>query len=137
MTEELHQWVQGWFEKGDHDLRAAEVILQSEDAPFDVICFHTQQCIEKYLKGFLTFHQQDIRRTHDLVSLNAECSRVDPSFDTWEEICEQLTGYAVESRYPDDFAEYSAEEAEHAFAAATRFRAFIREKLESDEENSG
>lgn len=136
MNEELQQWVQGWFDKGEHDLRAAEVILHSDDAPYDMVCFHTQQCVEKYLKGFLTFHQEEVQRTHDLVNLNATCSRIDPSFNQWEEICEQLTDYAIETRYPDDLVEYSAEEAENAFASATRFRDFIKDKIVFNAENS-
>ena len=95
-----------------------------------MVCFHAQQCVEKYLKGFLTFHDQEVRRAHDLVSLVVECSRIDPSFAEWEEACEQLTGYAVETRYPDEFFEYSAEEAEEAISSATRFREFVRNRLE-------
>jgi len=133
MTEELQQWIQGWFKKGEHDLRAAEIILGSEDPPCDVVCFHAQQCVEKYLKGFLTYHQQTIRRTHDLVSLNAECSQIDPSFNEWEEIFERLTDYAVETRYPDDVVEYSVEEAKEAFEEAARVKNFIINKVELDQ----
>ena len=128
MNDQLRQWVQGWFDKGEHDLRAAEILLQSDEAPCDVICFHAQQCVEKYLKGFLTLHQQSIQRTHDLVNLNAECCRIDASFQQWEEACEQLTDYAVEARYPDDLLEYSESDAEQAVTSATQFRDFITDK---------
>lgn len=136
MNDELQQWVQGWLDKGEHDLRAAEIILDADDAPYDMACFHAQQCVEKYLKGFLTFHQQEVQRTHDLVNLNAACSQIDSSFHQWEEVCEQLTDYAVDTRYPDDFVEYTAAEAQKAFASATQLRDFIKDKIVFHTENS-
>ncbi|MCH8295741.1 HEPN domain-containing protein [Candidatus Poribacteria bacterium] len=123
------RWILEWLRKGDNDLRAAGAILLLEDAPFDVVCFHTQQCVEKYLKGFLTFYQKEVRRTHDLVSLLGECNQIDSSFAEWEEVCEQLTSYAIEARYPAEFSEYSVEEAEDAVSSATRFKAFVRDKI--------
>ena len=51
------KWVKEWFRKGDNDLKNAEIVIQSDDPPTDTICFHAQQCAEKYLKGFLTLHR--------------------------------------------------------------------------------
>jgi HEPN domain-containing protein len=53
------KWVLIWFEKGDHDLQTIEGIYHLENPPLDMVCFHAQQCVEKYLKGFLTFHRRE------------------------------------------------------------------------------
>ena len=74
------RWVMEWFKKGDHDLRAAEAILRLQDPPLDIVCFHAQQCVEKYLKGFLSFYEIEVLRTHDLVELLTKCGNIDPSF---------------------------------------------------------
>jgi HEPN domain-containing protein len=123
------RWVMEWFEKGDRDLRAAEAMLHLEDPLPDIACFHAQQCVEKYLKGFLSFHDIEVRRTHDLVELLTECGNIDPSFIEWEEVCRSLTIYAIAPRYPDSSREYLAEEGEDAVSLATRLKEFVRSKI--------
>jgi len=46
-----------WIRKAENDLVAAEHLLTVRPhTPYDTICFHAQQCAEKYLKAFLVFH---------------------------------------------------------------------------------
>ena len=46
------RWVRQWIEKAEGDLRNAEHTLTLEqDCPLDTVCFHAQQCAEKYLKA--------------------------------------------------------------------------------------
>lgn len=42
-----------WFNKGNNDLIAGSHILTMPEPPTDIVCFHSQQAAEKYLKGFL------------------------------------------------------------------------------------
>lgn len=43
-----------WVSKAENDLRAAVETLRVErNCPTDTICFHAQQCVEKYLKALL------------------------------------------------------------------------------------
>ena len=68
--------VRRWVEKAEHDLRNAEYVLGlAEDCPTDTVCFHCQQCVEKYLKALLIHHGIDFPRTHDLVVLLNLASR--------------------------------------------------------------
>lgn len=42
--------VQEWVAKAENDLLAATLLLKlGRQAPADAICFHAQQCAEKYL----------------------------------------------------------------------------------------
>lgn len=43
-----------WIKKAEGDLKTAEHALTlKERCPFDTVCFHAQQCAEKYLKALL------------------------------------------------------------------------------------
>ena len=127
------RWVLDWFKKADSDLRAAEVLIRVEEPSADIVCFHTQQCVEKYLKGFLSFHETEFAKTHDLVELLIGCEDIDPSFTKWEAICRSLTIYAVASQYPDDPHEYSVTEAEEAISHANDIKDFVRRKVRLEE----
>ena len=43
-----------WIVKADNDLKAVKYMMAMEDAPLDVLSFHCQQAVEKYLKAYLT-----------------------------------------------------------------------------------
>lgn len=125
------KWVKEWFRKGDNDLKNAEIVIQSDDPPTDTICFHAQQCAEKYLKGFLTLHDIAAEKTHDLVVLNNLCCKIDQEFGNIEDFCEQLTGYSVEVRYPVGFYDYTVDEAKEALEIAGKIRRFVLKKVEN------
>lgn len=68
--------------------------------PTETICYHCQQCAEKYLKGFIALNGGEIPRIHDLVALNKRCCEYDYSFEAIENQCIDLTDYGVQMRYP-------------------------------------
>jgi len=43
-----------WIVKADNDIKAVKYLIVMEDAPLDVLSFHCQQAVEKYLKAYLT-----------------------------------------------------------------------------------
>jgi HEPN domain-containing protein len=50
--------VKMWIRKAESDLKTSIHSLKIKpDPPFDTICFHAQQCAEKYLKAYLTYHE--------------------------------------------------------------------------------
>lgn len=56
-----------WVAKAENDLKnAAYTLGMGEDCPTDTICFHAQQCIEKYIKALLVLRGIDFPKTHDL-----------------------------------------------------------------------
>ncbi len=61
-----------WVTKAESDLRAATYLLEPRARrPTDVVCFHAQQCAEKYTKALLTFQGTDFPKTHDIERLIA------------------------------------------------------------------
>ena len=62
--------VREWVQKAENDLKnAVNTLKMGEDCPTDTVCFHAQQCVEKYLKAFLVSRDIDFPRTHDIGDL--------------------------------------------------------------------
>ena len=55
-----------WLTRSEHDLRVARYLLTMPDPPPESVGFHAQQCAEKALKAYLTFHRVSFERRHDL-----------------------------------------------------------------------
>ncbi len=119
-----------WMKKGDNDLKAVEHLLEFEDAPTDIITFHCEQAVEKYLKAYLTFVNIRVKKTHDLESILNLCIEKDKEFETLDrEKISELTFYGVEVRYPDDFYEPTIEEAKETVEIARKVKEFIIKKI--------
>jgi HEPN domain-containing protein len=118
--------VADWFRKASHDLQAARQLLASPDPLTDVICFHAQQAAEKCLKAFLVFHAVLAVKTHDLSICIMRCSEIDTASSRFDDAADTLTPYAVASCYPDDFYEYSVEDAKEALTLAEEICSFVR-----------
>ena len=89
-----------WLLKAERDIDSAELLLNGK--LYDTAIYHTQQCAEKALKGFLAFKRQPIQKTHDLVVLVKMCEKLDVDFDDILSQAYGLKGLDVEYRYPDD-----------------------------------
>lgn len=127
---EVRQVVRGWIQKAEHDLKNAEHTLTLDDAscPFDTVCFHAQQSVEKYFKALLTLKNVSFPKTHDLTELFALIPKTVPLQITMDQLAE-LSPYAVESRYPGEWEPLSREEADHAVDVAKQLRLVIRDHL--------
>jgi HEPN domain-containing protein len=125
-NEKVIKVVREWIEKAENDLKNATYTLKmGEDCPTDTTCFHTQQCVEKYLKAFLTFKRIDFPKTHDvgeLLSMISESAR--PQLVVEEQ--RRLTAYATVTRYPGDYEPIPLAEARSAVAIARRVRKTLR-----------
>ena len=121
-----------WMAKADNDLRSAAHLLKMKDCPTDTVCFHAQQCVEKYLKALLVAQGIQFRKTHDLRELLALLpSRLRPSLDNSEQ--DRLTEYATVTRYPGNYEPISLTEARQAVKTARRVRREVRKILEKKE----
>jgi HEPN domain-containing protein len=123
--------VRKWFAKADNDIRTAEFSLGMESAPYEIICFHAQQCAEKYLKGLLVFHDTDFSKTHIIAVLISMCAKLYPSIKAELSGAEALSVYAVESRYPVDMDDTTTENAAvEAISMAKKVSRAVLSRLE-------
>lgn len=126
---DLLDLVRQWVEKAEHDLINAEYMLTLGDGcPFDTVCFHAQQCVEKHLKALLTLRRIPFPKTHDLAELLA-LAPSDICLDLPLDEVTDLTPYAVETRYPGLWEPLTVEEARGAVLAARKFQAAVRQYL--------
>ena len=125
-NEHVIKVVREWIEKAENDLKnAAYTLKMGEDCPTDTTCFHAQQCVEKYLKAFLTLKRIDFPKTHDVGELMALISKYIRLQLTVEEQ-RRLTDYATITRYPGDYESIPLSEAWRAVAIAGRARKDVR-----------
>ena len=117
-----------WIEKAEGDYIATQKLLPTTNPQlYDIICFHAQQCIEKYLKAWLQEANVPIPRTHNLEELLALIVPTLPTWSKWQRDFKIITEYAVESRYPGDSA--TADNTQHAMHICDTVRQAVRTLL--------
>lgn len=120
-----------WIEKAENDRRNAEFVLTMEfHCPTDTICYHCQQCAEKYLKALLAFRGTSFPRTHDVILLANLVH--DSSLDACSDDLHLLNRYSVETRYPGDWEPISKSEAAKAVESAARICSAVKNLLPPD-----
>jgi HEPN domain-containing protein len=105
-----HEFAIEWLHKAKNDLLAAKAVLKSEYGITDIPCFHAQQTVEKALKGFLTYNHISFSKTHDLMIILAQVIKITPELEKYRNVCEELSTFAVDIRYPGGISEPPAEE---------------------------
>ncbi|MBK7782542.1 MAG: HEPN domain-containing protein [Ardenticatenia bacterium] len=117
-----------WVTKAEGDFATARRENRVRKQPnYDAVCFHAQQCAEKYLKAYLQESGSPVPRTHSLAQL---VGLVPSTFEAWRDSLDRLDRYAVEFRYPGDLADRS--DARNAFMTVKLFRTFARAVLGVD-----
>lgn len=120
----VHEWV----EKAESDFQGAKMwSRQKKHFSPDKLCWDCQQCVEKYLKAFLTRHRVPFERIHNLDELHALCLPVDPDFRLIKGALDKADICQPKIRYPGNSV--SEQDARDAFAATKELRKFIRAKL--------
>jgi HEPN domain-containing protein len=90
--------VKRWIFLADGDLKTAEDELSVPEPFTNTICFHSQQCVEKYLKAYLSFVGKSFRKTHDISELIELCKEIDEEFEILYSLnATKLTRYAIET----------------------------------------
>ncbi len=101
-----------WFEMAKKDIKSAEILFQHE-ADNGIICFHSQQAIEKYLKGFLIKTTGELQEGHSLVKLCKKAVAYDKVLNDFIKDMAFVNTYYIETRYPaEDPLIVSKEDAE-------------------------
>jgi HEPN domain-containing protein len=102
MNAEVREWVQKAEE--DYSVAVREMRVRRNPA-YNAVCFHAQQCLEKYLKASLARGGRPFPRTHDLEVLLGECIVEYPLWSAMQADLKRLSRYAVQFRYPGESAD--------------------------------
>jgi len=126
----IHTVAQEWASKAENDLKnAIHTLKLGRDCPTDTVCFHAQQCVEKYLKAFLVLSEIEFPRTHDIEVLILLLPKRLGGFLTIEEQ-RRLTEYATVMRYPGPYEPIPLSEAKRAVKLAQSVRHKILKLME-------
>lgn len=118
-----------WVARAEEDAAVAERESRVRKHPSSgAVCYHAQQCIEKYLKAFLQEMQLPIPKTHDLHALLALCG-----MDRFGAVVDRdglvaLSRYATLFRYPGELA--TRADAKQAILHMRRYRKVLRNHLD-------
>ncbi|MGA2441998.1 MAG: HEPN domain-containing protein [Tepidisphaeraceae bacterium] len=116
------------MQKAEGDYDVVLLLLRSRKRTrYDPMCFHCQQCVEKYLKARLTESSIAYAKTHDLAALLRLALAVEPMWGVLLSKMNGLSGWAVLPRYPGTTP--TAADAKEAVAICRDFRELARDSL--------
>jgi len=100
-----------WIMKAERDYLVAVRELKAEPPITEAVCFHAQQCVEKYMKAILQENEAEFEKIHDLDVLLGQCMNFMPELENHRDELVKLSTYAVDVRYPGfDVTEEEAKE---------------------------
>lgn len=124
MKPATHEWVT----KAEEDFLAALDLARRRKQPlWNSVCFHAQQCAEKYLKARMEEAGLPVAKTHDLEVLLSRLAPVEPLWTAMVPAAQNLTDFAVDFRYPGDNA--TCAEARQAIKDCKTMRHEVRVSL--------
>jgi HEPN domain-containing protein len=117
-----------WVRCAEEDFDVASALLRRRTrTAANSICFHAQQCVEKYLKGRIEEGGRNVPRTHDLVSLLQLLIPIEPLWASLAPTLRRLNDCGVKFRYPGHVA--TKAEARDALKACRTVRSDVRGSL--------
>ena len=116
-----------WIKKAEQDYVLAKQGSRSKVPVHDGVCFHCQQCAEKYLKGLMEDLGLPVPKTHYLDLLLTALVPHHPTLRSLRRGLLFLTVFAVDTRYPGSNA--SKRQAVAALRWADRVRKQARALL--------
>jgi len=125
----IDKYIKQWLNRADNDIKIVEHELSFPKTEIlkDIVCFHCQQAVEKYLKSFLIYNKIEISKTHNIELLLMKCAEIDIEFNQID--IKELSNFAVDIRYPDDFYVPELEEMNFYYNLAKKIKEMIYLKL--------
>jgi len=126
---QLRRKVIQWLVYAEEDLRLAKHGLTLQiNCPCRLIAYHAQQCAEKYLKAYLVHLRVDFPYTHNIAVLLELCAE----HTLWDETltdAEELTPFAITTRYHGEDEKVTRTEAANAVEIAQQVRKVVSSAL--------
>ena len=67
--------IREWIKSAEQDRDTVNILNSQYKKPFEIICYHCQQTVEKYLKACLILYDFPLIKTHDLYELSNICKQ--------------------------------------------------------------
>lgn len=125
---DLESLLRQWIGKADADLDAAEQLApKAADSILrrEIVGFHCQQSVEKYIKALLTYDQVEFPKTHHIGRLRMLVETVHREAAEAMIEAEWLTPFGADTRYPGDAAEMLPGDEVKAIETARSVKALV------------
>ncbi len=120
--------VQEWVAKAEGNFKTVLALARlKKNLNPDDLCWACEQCVEKYLKAFLTRHRIKFERDHNLERFYTQCLTIDNDFRLIRVSLDSVTICTPKARYPGSGV--TEAEARAAVVATKPIRKFVRAKL--------
>ena len=114
-----------WVHFAEADFKAANALIRSRAKNIsNIVGFHCQQCVEKYLKARLEEEALPVPKVHSLTALLALLLQKEPLWASFTPSLLLLNNFAVKFRYPGHVA--TRADAHAALKACRSIRAEVR-----------
>ncbi len=123
-----------WVAKAEGDWKVARREHGVARPVWDAVCFHAQQCAEKYVKAVLEENEIAFPKTHDLVLLVTSSGKLLSQLLLQREALSHLSTVGIVARYPGTQADRRA--AKDALRMAGEVRAVARRMLTDKERHA-
>jgi len=94
----------------------------------EIIAFHCQQAVEKYLKGVLVIFGEEPPHIHNLGELCMLAEKHNPQFSTILHLCARVSQFAIQPRY-DYGMSISDTDTRLALEYARKIRTFLEKEV--------
>jgi HEPN domain-containing protein len=98
-TNRYYKEAKRWLEQAVEDLTSAEILFQH--GRYYLVCFLSQQIVEKALKAVIYFDGEDLVLGHSVQNLIERVSKVDIKFKELKAKLPILDSYYIPTRYPN------------------------------------
>lgn len=112
-----------WIKKAEYDIGTAEINLAN--ARYDAAAFYCQQAIEKALKALCIKDGKGLIKIHDLNFLGKKVNLPEKLL----KICNRISAFYVESRYPDSFTEFDEDAVASSIKDAREVIEWVKKKI--------
>ena len=119
--------IKDWITIADRDIIAAKELVKNSKVVSNA-AFHCQQAIEKYFKAYLLEHGWELQKTHDLMRLYIEITKI-KNFQIDTDTLLEIDKVYMDTRYPDDYVEPSEKEIKKFYKFAKEIGNKIKKEL--------
>jgi HEPN domain-containing protein len=125
--ESLNAQTAEWLRLAEMDLDVAIYLFGHQKIPVEIICYHSQQAAEKYIKALMVLFGEIPPKTHNLIDLARICKDRGIAEEIWDGMAKEVVGlnrFGTVPRYPSKI-ELSEADARRAVSDATKIREAI------------
>lgn len=120
-----------WMRRAKSNLFRAKNEGASKEILLEDMVFDCQQCVEKSLKAICIIIDVEFPFTHNIALLFEVLQKNNIELPTYAKDGMKLTAYAVQTRYPGNYAPVEKEEYDEAFKTTEKIYNWAKSYIES------